>query len=160
MSINELKVAKCTETELDEVRDFLQNLNDIVSDNEHYEQDDEINKEIADVARKIPYRNFIVTLNLGILLDNYQDKESNIIEHPKWIIELYKKIEVLEKNQLDLELENMRILCGFQHWLGSHYDNLPTDSTEMTKRAILYKKHLNLNLNNSSKDITDWLDTL
>lgn len=95
--IRQIKVAKCTEEELNETREFLQNLEHVISDNEHWEEYDEINKEIADAARKLPARAFIVPLNLGVLLDNYQDKESKIIEHPKWIKELFAKIESLEK---------------------------------------------------------------
>jgi len=99
----QLKVAKCTEQELNEVREFLQKINNVIQENEHYEEDSEINKEIADVARKLPHRSFIVPLNLGILLDNYQDKESEMLEHPKWIMELYEKIESLEKEVIQLK---------------------------------------------------------
>ena len=34
--------------------------------------------------------------------------------------------------------EELRKLTAFQHWLGTNYKTLPTDSGEMTKRAILY----------------------
>lgn len=97
MTTHQIKVSKCTEKELNEVRDFLYELNNIIEENEHYEEDSEINKEISDVARKIPERFFIVPMNLGILLDNYQDKENDILEHPKWIMDLYKKIDTLEE---------------------------------------------------------------
>jgi len=93
----QMTVAKCEESELDAVREYLQNLEQVVRDNEHFEQDEEVDKEIADVARKYPNRAFIVPLNLGILLDNYQDKESDILEHPKWIMALYERVEKLEK---------------------------------------------------------------
>ena len=99
----QLKVAKCTNQELTEVREFLQRIDSVLEENKHYEEDEEINKEIADVARTLPYRSFIVPLNLGILLDNYQDEESEILEHPKWIMELYEKIESLEKEVQDLK---------------------------------------------------------
>ena len=39
--------------------------------------------------------------------------------------------------------DKLRALCDFQHWLGSNYNDLPTDSGEMTKRARLYEKSLN-----------------
>lgn len=41
-------------------------------------------------------------------------------------------------------VENMRFLTGFQHWLGTNYKTLPTDSGEMTKRARLYLIFLNI----------------
>lgn len=41
------------------------------------------------------------------------------------------------------DLDKIRLLTGFQHWLGTSYNNLPTDSTEMTKRARLYLKLIN-----------------
>lgn len=97
MGSEQLKVAKCTEEELKQTREFFQELENIIQENEPYEEDSEINKEIADIARKLPDRAFIIFLNLGILLDNYQDKESDILQHPKWIMELYEKIEALEK---------------------------------------------------------------
>ena len=101
--MSKLTVYKCTEQELDDVNIFLQNLQSVINDNIHYDDDDyDVNKEIADVARTLPSRAFIVPLNLGILLDNYQDDESKILEHPKWIMELYKKIEFLEKEVKEL----------------------------------------------------------
>ena len=89
----QMTVAKCEESELDNVRTYLQELEQVIKDNEHYEEDDEVNKEIADVARKYPDRAFIVPLNLGILLDNYQDKDSDILEHPKWIKDMVSLLE-------------------------------------------------------------------
>jgi hypothetical protein len=89
-----LKVAKCEETELDNVRTYLQELERVLKDNECYDEDDsDVNKEIADVARKYPDRAFIVPLNLGILLDNYQDKDSDILQHPKWIMDMFNVLE-------------------------------------------------------------------
>lgn len=89
----QMTVAKCEESELDNVRTYLQELEQVIKNNEHYEEDDEVNKEIADVARKYPDRAFIVPLNLGILLDNYQDKDSDILEHPKWIKDMVSLLE-------------------------------------------------------------------
>jgi hypothetical protein len=84
-----ISVAKCDEEELNNVRTYLHNLEQVLEDNDCYDEDDsEANKEIAIVARKYPKRAFIVPLNLGILLDNYQDKDSEIIQHPKWIIKM------------------------------------------------------------------------
>ena len=31
--------------------------------------------------------------------------------------------------------DKLRILTTFQHWLGTNYSNLPTDSGNMTERA-------------------------
>ena len=36
------------------------------------------------------------------------------------------------------EVANLRTFTAFQHWLGANYNSLPTDSTEMTKRARKY----------------------
>lgn len=36
--------------------------------------------------------------------------------------------------------EELRELTAFQHWLGTNYTTLATDSEEMTKRAILYRE--------------------
>ena len=38
------------------------------------------------------------------------------------------------------EHDKLRILTTFQHWLGTNYNNLPTDSGNMTKRARKYLK--------------------
>lgn len=38
--------------------------------------------------------------------------------------------------------EELIELTAFQYWLGTNYTTLPTDSEEMTKRAILYKEYL------------------
>ena len=93
----QITVAKCEEEELDNVRTYLQELEQVIKDNEHYEEDDQVNKEIADVARKYPDRAFIVPLNLGILLDNYQDKDSDILQHPKWIMEMVNVLEEVDE---------------------------------------------------------------
>ena len=92
----QMTVAKCEESELDNVRTYLQELEQVIKDNEHYEEDDEVNKEIADVARKYPDRAFIVPLNLGILLDNYQDKDSDILQHPKWIKDMFAVLQEID----------------------------------------------------------------
>lgn len=93
----QLVVAKCEEQELDNVRTYLQELEQGLEDNEFYDKDDSIvNKEIADVARKYQDRAFIVPLNLGILLDNYQDKDSDILQHPKWIKDMFSVLEEID----------------------------------------------------------------
>lgn len=95
---HQITVAKCEEEELDNVRTYLQELEQVIKDNEHYsDDDDEVNQEIADVARKYPNRAFIVLLNLGILLDNYQDKDSDILKHPKWIMNLFNVLEEIDE---------------------------------------------------------------
>ena len=94
----QMTVAKCEEEELDNVRTYLQELEQVIKDNECYDTDDsDVNQEIADVARKYPSRAFIVPLNLGILLDNYQDKDSDIIKHPKWIMDMFNVLEEIDK---------------------------------------------------------------
>ena len=93
----QLTVVKCTEEELDNMRTYLQNLKEVIDQNSPYEEDDsDVNQEIADVARKFPDRAFIVPLNLGILLDNYQDKEPEILQHPKWITDIIKLLEEID----------------------------------------------------------------
>jgi hypothetical protein len=84
----QLTVAKCTEQELDDVREYLQSLKEVVE-----EVGTEDGKAIADIARKYPPRAFIVPLNLGIMLDNYQDAEPKILTHPKWIKDIYSLLE-------------------------------------------------------------------
>lgn len=115
----QISVAKCTEEELDDVSNFLSDLKNVLKENENYDTDDyDVNQEIADAARKLPYRAFIVPVNLGILLDNYQDTESRIIEHPKWIknmFELLKEVDAqLSENnviksgsELHLKIQNL-----------------------------------------------------
>ena len=94
----QLTVAKCEEEELDNVRTYLQNLEQVLKDNDCYDEDDsEVNKEIADVARKYPDRAFIVPLNLGVLLDNYQDKDSDILQHPKWITKMTDLLKEIDE---------------------------------------------------------------
>lgn len=34
--------------------------------------------------------------------------------------------------------DKLRVFTAFQHWLGTNYNNLPTDSGNMTERARLY----------------------
>lgn len=36
--------------------------------------------------------------------------------------------------------DKLRVFTAFQHWLGTNYTNLPTDSGNMTKRARRYLK--------------------
>jgi hypothetical protein len=36
--------------------------------------------------------------------------------------------------------DKLRVFTAFQHWLGTHYTNLPTDSGNMTERATRYLK--------------------
>jgi hypothetical protein len=76
----QMTVAKCEDSELDNVRTYLQELEQV----------------LKDVARKYPYRAFIVPLNLGILLDNYQDKDSDILQHPKWIKEMFAVLQEID----------------------------------------------------------------
>ncbi len=84
-----MTIAKCDEQELDAVMEYLQDLKQVIEDNENYDEDDQdVNQEIADVARKYPGRAFIVPLNLRVLLDTYQDPEPDILQHPKWILAL------------------------------------------------------------------------
>jgi len=93
----QITVAKCEEEELDNVRTYLQKLEHVIKDNEFYDDTDpDVNQEIADVARKYPNRAFIVPLNLGILLDNYQDKDSDILKHPAWIMDMFRLFEEID----------------------------------------------------------------
>ena len=48
-------------------------------------------------------------------------------------------------------VETMQSLTGFQHWLGTNYKTLPTDSGEMTKRARLYLEYLKSTKNGNIK---------
>jgi hypothetical protein len=91
------KIAKCDKQELENVRNYLQELDNVIKDNEHYEEDDQINKEIADIARKYPARAFLIPLNLAILLDNYQDEDSDFLQHPKWIVEMINLLKEIDQ---------------------------------------------------------------
>ena len=53
------------------------------------------------VRKTFPHRaSFIAPLNLDILLNNYQDKESDILAHPKWLIEMYELFKEIHENIL------------------------------------------------------------
>ena len=96
----QLTVAKIEESELNELRTFLQDVGDKVKEFDHYAEDcNESNEEIGRMVREtFPTRPaFIAPLNLGILLDNYQDKESEILAHPKWLMEMYELFEELDQ---------------------------------------------------------------
>ena len=94
----QMTVAKCTEEELDNLSTYLQDLDAVIKENSDYEDEDgDVNKEIADVARKFPARAFLVPLNLGILLDTYQDKEPEILQHPKWLMDMFKILEEIDE---------------------------------------------------------------
>lgn len=40
------------------------------------------------------------------------------------------------------EHDELRAYTKFQHWLATNYNNLPTTSGEMTKRAIKYLQEI------------------
>lgn len=91
-TVHQMTVAKIEESELDELRSFLQDVGEKVKEYDHYAEDcEESNEEIGKMVRKtFPHRPaFIGPLNLAILLDNYQDKESKILDHAQWIKDLY-----------------------------------------------------------------------
>ena len=91
----QITVAKVTENEVNELENFLQALEEKVKDNDHLDLDnDRVNSEIGKIVREtFPFRaSFMVPLNLKILLDNYQNKDSKILQHPKWLVEIYEKL--------------------------------------------------------------------
>lgn len=97
---HQMTVAKVTESEVDELREFLQDVGELVKEFDHYTDDCvESNEEIGKLVRqKFPHRPaFVAPLNLSILLDNYQDKESNILSHPKWLMEMFELFEEMDK---------------------------------------------------------------
>ena len=96
--VRQITIAKCDENELNDLRDYLQGVEEVLDSNCHLDEDShKVNKEIADRVRKFPKRAaFIAPLTLGILLDNYQDKDSDIIQHPKWIMEMIKLLEDMD----------------------------------------------------------------
>ncbi len=91
-----LTIAKATKTEISELQNFLQNLEEVVTENEQYERDWDTDKDIATIAISIPTRAFIVPLNCDILIDTYQDKESDHLKHPKWIMDLFAMLEEID----------------------------------------------------------------
>lgn len=100
MAVHQITVAKIEESEVNELRSFLQAVGEKVKDFEHWEDDcSQSNEEVGKLVRQIfPHRPaFIAPLNLDILLDNYQDKESDILAHPKWIMDMYELFEEIDK---------------------------------------------------------------
>jgi len=96
-----LTVAKITETELDELTTFLQEIGEQVEQYEHTDIDNnEANVKIGKLVRdKFPSRPaFLAPVNLHILLDNYQDKDGDILEHPKWLMEIYELLEEIDNH--------------------------------------------------------------
>lgn len=101
MTTRQLTMAKITSDELSKLQDFLIELNTEYHILIQYHEDDEkANKDIAKLIRdKFPPREAILApVNLSILLDNFQDKESTILEKPKYLMELYKILEDIEKH--------------------------------------------------------------
>ena len=97
---HQVTVAKIEESEVDELRTFLQDIGEKVKEFDHYEDEcNESNEEIGKMVRlTFPHRAaFIAPLNLGILLDNYQDKESDILSHPKWLMEMFELFEEIDQ---------------------------------------------------------------
>lgn len=100
MKTHQITVAKIKESELNELRTFLQDVGEKVKEFDHWEIDcSESNEEVGKMVRKtFPQRaSFVAPLNLGILLDNYQDKDSDILAHPKWLMEMYELFEEMDK---------------------------------------------------------------
>jgi len=100
MATHQITIAKIEEREVNELRTFLQNVGEKVKEYDYIdEEDEETNAEIGKLVREtFPHRPaFIAPLNLDILLDNYQDKESDILAHPKWLMEMYELFEEIDE---------------------------------------------------------------
>ncbi len=100
MATRQITVAKIEESEVNELRTFLQNVGEKVKEYDYiHEEDEETNAEIGKLVREtFPHRPaFVAPLNLDILLGNYQDKESDILAHPKWLMEMYELFEELDE---------------------------------------------------------------
>lgn len=98
---HQITVAKITEEEVNELQNFLTTTSDKFRELDNYDIDcEESNEEIGKLVRgSFPGRAALVSvLNLRILLDNYQDKESEILQHPKWIKDIYSFLEDLDKH--------------------------------------------------------------
>ncbi len=96
----QITVAKIEESELNELRTFLQDVGEKVKEFDFLEEDDPAsNEEIGKMVRNtFPHRQaFIAPLNLDILLHNYQDKESDVLAHPKWLMGMYQLFEELDE---------------------------------------------------------------
>ena len=112
MSKISLNVAKCSDEKLEEFREYLDSLNQVIKDNQYYDADDDLaNKEIAEVAKQLPLRSFIIPLNLYILLHTYQDADSDILKHPKWIDDMYEVLKEIDEylaniGDTNIELRN------------------------------------------------------
>ncbi len=100
MKKNQLTVAKIEESEIAELKSFLTNVGDKVKELDHWEDEcEQSNVEVGKIVRAtFPHRaSFVAPLNLQILLDNYQDKESDVLAHPKWLMEMFELFEELDE---------------------------------------------------------------
>jgi hypothetical protein len=100
MKTTQLTVAKIEESELQELSSFLRTIGDkvkgfswVVHDSLEFYQ--ELGKLVCETFPTRPA--FVAPLNLSILLANYQDKESDILAHPKWINDLNNLLDELNK---------------------------------------------------------------
>ena len=97
---HQFTVAKIEESEVNELRTFLQSVGEKVKELDHWGEDcSSVNEEVGLLVRQtFPHRPaFVAPLNLGILLDNYQDKESDVLAHPKWLMEMYELFEEIDE---------------------------------------------------------------
>jgi len=100
MATHQITVAKIEESEVNELRTFLQSVGEKVKEFDHWEEDcSQSNEEVGKLVRQtFPHRPALIApLNLDILLDNYQDKERDILAHPKWLMEMYELFEELDE---------------------------------------------------------------
>ncbi len=108
-----MTVAKIEKGEIDELRSFLQSIGEKVKDSDYQGEDcKETNEEIGKLVRQtFPHRPaFIAPLNLEILINNYQDEESDILAHPKWLVEMYELLE-----EIDDHLSSKKLIPSKNH---------------------------------------------
>lgn len=102
----QIQVSKITEEEMDTLTEFLKTVGEKVKELDHYFEDcNESNEEIGKMVRQsFPHREaFVGPLNLKILIDNYQDKESDVLAHPKWLMEMYELFEEIDQHLSNTE---------------------------------------------------------
>lgn len=87
-AFKQFKVTKSTDIEIDNLKNFINDLEAVLESNGDCNNGDS-DKEIADIAKKLPSRSYLIPINCQILIDNFQDKDKECIEIPEWITQLY-----------------------------------------------------------------------
>lgn len=91
-----LQVTKPSIKEVRELQEFLCLLSEALKTKTHVTLLSQFEKKITKIAETLPDNAWLVAFVCGILLENFQDKESKIISMPQWITEMYTAISNME----------------------------------------------------------------